>query len=105
MNFIFFFSLLNIKNFGFSIFPPPKNFIINPDCLILFCVFFQVTFVGDLKHGRTAHSLACLLTNYKVNLNYVSPPQLKMPESILHYVESKNVPQVSAENSSWLFSV
>ncbi|XP_035222284.1 CAD protein-like isoform X1 [Stegodyphus dumicola] len=52
-----------------------------------------ITFVGDLKHGRTAHSLACLLTNYAVRLCYVSPLQLKMPDSVINYVMSKTTPQ------------
>lgn len=32
-----------------------------------------VTMVGDLKHGRTVHSLARLLSLFSVKLNYVSP--------------------------------
>eukprot|EP00731_Ephydatia_muelleri_P031723 Em0023g230a len=36
-----------------------------------------VTMVGDLKHGRTVHSLARLLTLYRVRLCYVSPPSLQ----------------------------
>jgi hypothetical protein len=32
-----------------------------------------VTMVGDLKNGRTVHSLAKLLALYKVKVNYVSP--------------------------------
>lgn len=32
-----------------------------------------ITMVGDLKHGRTVHSLAKLLGLYRVTLNYVSP--------------------------------
>ena len=43
----------------------------------------EITLVGDLKHGRTVHSLAKLLTNYDIKcLNYVSPPNLRMPEEI-----------------------
>jgi carbamoyl-phosphate synthase/aspartate carbamoyltransferase len=41
-----------------------------------------ITLVGDLKNGRTVHSLVRLLTLYNVRLNYVSPPQLAMPESV-----------------------
>src|SRR5271157_6308948 len=32
-----------------------------------------VTMVGDLKYGRTVHSLARLLSLYQVQINYVSP--------------------------------
>lgn len=49
--------------------------------------------VGDLKHGRTVHSLARLLTLYDVQLRYVSPPALGMPGHIRDYVASKGIPQ------------
>lgn len=59
----------------------------------------QITLVGDLKHGRTVHSLARLLTNYDVRLCYVSPPQLKMPAEVVSEVDSKGIQQVGAINS------
>ena len=51
--------------------------------------------VGDLKHGRTVHSLAKLLTLYQVRLCYVSLPSLEMPEEIIEYVKQKGISQVS----------
>lgn len=42
----------------------------------------NITLVGDLKHGRTCHSLARLLKLYEVNINYVSLPSLRMPQEI-----------------------
>ena len=50
--------------------------------------------VGDLKHGRTVHSLARLLTLYNVRLQYVSPPELDMPNEVVEYVKNKGIPQV-----------
>ncbi|KAF9376463.1 hypothetical protein CPB97_010793 [Podila verticillata] len=41
-----------------------------------------ITLVGDLKNGRTVHSLVKLLAYYHVTLNFVSPPSLRMPESV-----------------------
>ena len=38
--------------------------------------------VGDLKNGRTVHSLVRLLSLYSVSLNFVSPASLAMPESV-----------------------
>lgn len=52
-----------------------------------------ITMVGDLKHGRTVHSLACLLTQYRVNLRYVTPRDLRMPADIIHFVASKGIKQ------------
>ena len=58
-----------------------------------------VTMLGDLKYGRTVHSLARLLTNFtNVKLNYVSPDILKMPKEVMDEVGEKNVPQT--EHSS-----
>ncbi|KAI4473730.1 hypothetical protein M0804_015210 [Polistes exclamans] len=52
-----------------------------------------ITMVGDLKHGRTVHSLARLLTLYNVELRYVSPPGLEMPEYVIDYVSKRGVSQ------------
>lgn len=41
----------------------------------------RITLVGDLKYGRTVHSLALLLSNFDVQINHVSPPQLRMPSN------------------------
>jgi carbamoyl-phosphate synthase / aspartate carbamoyltransferase len=41
-----------------------------------------ITFVGDLKYGRTVHSLIRLLLHYQVNVNLVSPAQLTLPEEV-----------------------
>ncbi|GIY55598.1 CAD protein [Caerostris darwini] len=57
-----------------------------------------ITFVGDLKHGRTVHSLARLLTNYDVRLRYVSPPQLKMPDTVKEFIQSKGIHQEEYSN-------
>src|SRR5512146_2726675 len=57
-----------------------------------------VTMVGDLKYGRTVHSLARLLTLFNVRLNYVSPEILRMPAHIIAEVKEHNVPQ--AEHTS-----
>ncbi|MBK9208914.1 MAG: aspartate carbamoyltransferase [Anaerolineales bacterium] len=58
-----------------------------------------VTMLGDLKYGRTVHSLARLLTNFtNIKLNYVSPDILKMPKEVMDEVGAKNVPQT--EHSS-----
>jgi carbamoyl-phosphate synthase / aspartate carbamoyltransferase len=43
-----------------------------------------ITLLGDLKNGRTVHSLVTLLLFYSVRLNFVSPPSLAMPDSIVN---------------------
>ncbi|MBL8063454.1 MAG: aspartate carbamoyltransferase [Anaerolineales bacterium] len=53
-----------------------------------------VTMLGDLKYGRTVHSLARLLSKFNnIKLNYVSPDILKMPKEVMDEVGEKGVPQ------------
>lgn len=52
-----------------------------------------VTMLGDLKYGRTVHSLARLLTLYDVKLNYVSPEILGMPEYVVDEIEAAGIGQ------------
>lgn len=52
-----------------------------------------VTMLGDLKFGRTVHSLSRLLSLYKVRLNYVSPEILRMPSEIIDELNAKGVEQ------------
>jgi len=52
-----------------------------------------VTLLGDLKHGRTVHSLARLLSLYKVNINYVSPEILRMPAELIEELKIKKIEQ------------
>lgn len=47
----------------------------------------NIAFVGDLKYGRTVHSLVQALTNYKTTFHLVSPPELKLPSSVKQYIK------------------
>jgi aspartate carbamoyltransferase len=54
----------------------------------------NVTLLGDLKYGRTVHSLARLLSLFGgIKLNYVSPDILRMPKEVMAEVAEKGVPQ------------
>jgi aspartate carbamoyltransferase len=52
-----------------------------------------VTMLGDLKYGRTVHSLARLLSLYRVRLQYVSPEMLRMPAELVADLKAKGVSQ------------
>jgi aspartate carbamoyltransferase len=52
-----------------------------------------VTMLGDLKYGRTVHSLARLLSLYDVRVNYVSPDILRMPAELIDEVKVRGIPQ------------
>jgi aspartate carbamoyltransferase catalytic subunit len=48
-----------------------------------------VGLVGDLRYGRTVHSLAYALAQYNVKLHLISPDQLRMRRDVLVEVEKK----------------
>ena len=52
----------------------------------------RVAMVGDLKYGRTVHSLARLLCLYDVEISLVSPDILRLPEEVKDEVIAKGKP-------------
>jgi len=42
----------------------------------------RVGLAGDLKHGRTVHSLSRALAHWDITLTLISPPALALPRSI-----------------------
>jgi len=50
-----------------------------------------VALAGDLKNGRTVHSLADLLANYDVGFAFVAPEALRMPSEIVERLRSKGI--------------
>ena len=57
----------------------------------------NITFIGDLKNGRTVKSLVKLLSRYKNNnFNFISPESLKLPSELLpsNSIESENIESV-----------
>jgi len=52
----------------------------------------NVAVVGDLKYGRTTHSLALALSQYSdVSLSCVAPQGLEMPQNVIRDIRNKNV--------------
>ncbi len=46
----------------------------------------NITLVGDLKYGRTVHSLAQALTKFGMNITLVAPKSLQMPVDIIDHL-------------------
>lgn len=53
---------------------------------------------GDLKYGRTVHSLSMALANYNVSLYLISPDLLKMPETYKQYLRQKKINFIETES-------
>ncbi|MFH1291955.1 MAG: aspartate carbamoyltransferase [bacterium] len=51
----------------------------------------HIALVGDLKYGRTVHSLAQALTHFNCQLYFVAPKELQMPEYICNELKEKGI--------------
>jgi len=61
----------------------------------------RIAMVGDLKHGRTVHSLCKLLKLYNgVHVTLVSPPELQMPEDVVEDMSRAGVKVVVTDQLS-----
>ncbi len=50
-----------------------------------------VGFLGDLKYGRTVHSLAFALSHFNPTIYFISPKSLRMPEDDLKELDRRKV--------------
>jgi len=52
----------------------------------------NIFMVGDLKYGRTVHSLLMALSEFeKPVFNFIAPPELRMPVEYKHFLQSKGI--------------
>lgn len=59
----------------------------------------KIALVGDLKFGRTVHSLSNALGLYdNVELYFVAPKELRMPQEVLHDLNKKNIPYTEVDS-------
>ena len=59
----------------------------------------HITMVGDLRYGRTVHSLSFLLGLYKnVRFTLVSPPELTMPEKVMSFLTERKIPYAQTDD-------
>ncbi|OED45292.1 aspartate carbamoyltransferase [Endozoicomonas sp. (ex Bugula neritina AB1)] len=57
----------------------------------------KVAFVGDLKYGRTVHSLTQALTHFNAEFSFIAPDALAMPDYILQELDDKGIRYRTAE--------
>jgi len=57
-----------------------------------------IALAGDLRNGRTVHSLALLLANYDVRFLFASPSELRMPAEIVDDVRAKGADVAESED-------
>jgi aspartate carbamoyltransferase catalytic subunit len=51
----------------------------------------NIFLVGDLKYGRTVHSLLMAMSNYNPTFHFISHPRLAMPDEYKMFLNSKNI--------------
>ena len=51
----------------------------------------DIAMVGDLKYGRTVHSLSYALSMYDCRIHYVAPDMLQIPDHVASFLSSKSV--------------
>jgi aspartate carbamoyltransferase catalytic subunit len=59
-----------------------------------------VTMVGDLKYGRTVHSLLMALSQFRVEFNFVACDELKMPYEFLKICDEKGIDYTCSKDFS-----
>lgn len=51
----------------------------------------HIAMVGDLKYGRTVHSLTTALAHFSPRLSFVAPSSLAMPKKYLTFLEEREI--------------
>ena len=52
----------------------------------------KIAMVGDLKYGRTVHSLLIAMSHFNTSFKFIAPPELRMPEEYCIYLSEKGLP-------------
>ena len=51
----------------------------------------NIALVGDLKYGRTVHSLLMAMSSFNPTFNFISPPELQMPNAYKSSLDEKGI--------------
>ncbi|MDL2221031.1 aspartate carbamoyltransferase [Parabacteroides sp. OttesenSCG-928-N08] len=51
-----------------------------------------ITMVGDLKYGRTVHSLIVGMSHFNPTFHFIAPEELRMPEEQKHICDKAGIP-------------
>ncbi|MEF9986732.1 MAG: aspartate carbamoyltransferase [Bacteroidales bacterium] len=52
----------------------------------------HINMVGDLKYGRTVHSLLQALSHFSPHFTFTAPDELKMPQEYKDFLDKKGIP-------------
>ena len=60
----------------------------------------SINMVGDLKYGRTVHSLLQALSHFSPKFTFTAPDELKMPQEYKDYLDSLGIPYCETDDLS-----
>ncbi len=60
----------------------------------------SINMVGDLKYGRTVHSLLQALSHFSPKFIFTAPDELKMPQEYKDYLDSLSIPYCETDDLS-----
>lgn len=52
----------------------------------------HITMVGDLKYGRTIHSLLMAMSHFSPTFSFIAPREMALPDEYKKYLKQKNIP-------------
>ncbi|MBR5385511.1 MAG: aspartate carbamoyltransferase, partial [Bacteroidales bacterium] len=52
----------------------------------------DINMVGDLKYGRTTHSLLQAMSLFDTKMTFTAPDELRMPEEYLRVLDERHIP-------------
>ena len=58
----------------------------------------KVAFVGDLKYGRTVHSLTQAMSHFNAEFTFIAPDALGMPDYLLEELDEKGITWRTAQS-------
>lgn len=58
----------------------------------------KINMVGDLRYGRTVHSLSEAMSDFSPEFIFTAPEELRMPSKYLRYLDQKGIPYQQTES-------
>jgi aspartate carbamoyltransferase catalytic subunit len=58
----------------------------------------NIFLVGDLKYGRTVHSLLMAMSEFNTTFYFISPDELKMPEEYKLFLDNKGLKYIESKD-------
>jgi aspartate carbamoyltransferase catalytic subunit len=58
----------------------------------------KINIIGDLKYGRTVHSLLQAMSHFNPSFTFISPDELRLPNEYRNFLLTKKIPYTESSN-------